>query len=108
MRIVYLLYAVALFGGGFMGYRSAGSSASLIAGSIYAVLALAAAVLVGRNPTVGLGVGIATSVLVAGFFLYRLATGASVMVAAPAIVLSIAVLIASLVALSGLRKAAGG
>ena len=108
MQIVYVLYAVALLGGGVMGFVRAGSTPSLIGSSVFAAMAVAAAVLTGRNPTTGIGLGLATAVLVAGFFLYRFLNSGKFMPAGAALAMSLIVLVISLVALAGRLRASGG
>jgi uncharacterized membrane protein (UPF0136 family) len=66
-----VVYALMLGAGGYMGYRKAGSKPSLIAGSISAVLACAAAVLSIFNTKLGLWLGAALGVVMLAFFLPR-------------------------------------
>ena len=67
-QIILGVYAVLLAAGGVMGFVTKGSKPSLIAGLVSAVLAAAAAVLVGTSPTAGLLGGATLAALLLGFF----------------------------------------
>lgn len=70
-RLVYFVYGAWLIVGGVLGWNEKHSLISLIAGGVTGALALAAAVLLVRNPTGGLALGLATALLVGGSFLPR-------------------------------------
>jgi uncharacterized membrane protein (UPF0136 family) len=66
---VFALFGVASIAGGALGFKKAGSKASLIAGGISGLLLLiAAGLVVSGSVSTGLGLGIVTSLLLAGRF----------------------------------------
>lgn len=76
-QIVLLVYAVFMVAGGVMGYRAAGSRASLLAGGISAAVLLVSLALSFRAPAAGFWLGAATSLALAVVFTMRFAkTGA--------------------------------
>jgi len=68
---ILLIYALLLGGGGFMGYRKAGSRASLIAGSSTAAVAVAAAAIALVQPRLGQSLGITLAICLTALFGYR-------------------------------------
>jgi len=72
-RLVLAVYAVFMLAGGVIGFRKAGSKASLISGVGSAVVLLAACVMVGSNPVAGFWLGAITSLLLCVAFALRLA-----------------------------------
>ncbi len=68
-KIYFIVFGLLTIVGGLMGYVKAGSTASLIAGSISGVLLLVAAFLLPTHVVVGLTIAIVVSLLLAGRFL---------------------------------------
>lgn len=68
-KIYFLVFGLLTIAGGVMGYVKAGSTASLIAGSISGLLLLVAAFLLPSHVTVGLALGGIVSLLLIGYFL---------------------------------------
>lgn len=104
--ILYYVYALILFGGGLMGFR-AGSVPSLIGSSVFAAVAVTAALLCKNNPRMGLIIGLINAVAVTGFFIYRYISTQKPFPAFPAIGISVIVLILTGIALAGLAKEPG-
>ncbi|MBA3962658.1 MAG: TMEM14 family protein [Chthoniobacterales bacterium] len=67
-KIYFLVFGLLTIAGGVLGYVKAGSTASLIAGSISGVLLLVAAFLLPAHLVVGLTIAIVVSFLLAGRF----------------------------------------
>lgn len=101
---VYFVYAVALFGGGYMGYKTAGSVPSLIGSSLFAVLAIAAGIISLQNKHNGLLLGLETAMLVIGLFLFRYIQTGKPMPAFGAIGMSVIVAALTVAAVSQLPK----
>ncbi|MBC7806263.1 MAG: TMEM14 family protein [Akkermansiaceae bacterium] len=101
---VYFFYAVALFGGGYMGYKTAGSVPSLIGSSLFAVLAIAAGIISLQNKHNGLLLGLETAMLVIGLFVFRYIQTGKPMPAFGAIGMSVIVAIVTVMAVSQLPK----
>ena len=108
MPIVYFVYAALLVGGGFMGYRMAGSTDSIIGASVFAVVAIVAAVLLRSNPRVGLTVGLVDALAVTALFVYRYMKTGKPMPAFGSIGLSLIVLALTVAAMSALKRPAAG
>ncbi len=68
-KIYFIVFGLLTIAGGVMGYVKAGSTASLIAGSISGILLLVAAFLLPSNVLVGLVIGGLVSLLLAAQFL---------------------------------------
>ena len=68
-KIYFLIFGLLTILGGVMGYVRAGSTASIIAGSVSGILLLAAAFLLPGNAAVGLVLAGLVSILLAGRFL---------------------------------------
>lgn len=100
-RLLLTLYAALMLVGGVIGYRKAGSKASLVAGVGSALVLLVAFFLVPSNPVGGYWLGALTSLLLCIVFALRLAKTAKFM---PSGVL----LLGSLVALIFLTRFALG
>lgn len=96
-----LFYAVAIIGGGVMGYVSAQSMASLIAGSVFGLLLVLALVLSMRNPTTGFVFGGVVALMLLAFFGYRYYETGKFMPAGMTIILS---LIAAVILFSSARQ----
>ncbi|MGI8923050.1 MAG: TMEM14 family protein [Fimbriimonadales bacterium] len=88
LDIVLVLYAILTFGGGVMGYVKAGSSQSIIASSIAAVLVLLGVWLARGNRSAGYGLAALVALALAGFFGYRISQG-GVMPGVPALISSL-------------------
>lgn len=68
-KIYFIVFGLLTIAGGIMGYVKAGSTASIIAGSISGVLLLVAAFLLPGNVAAGLVLAAVVSLLLAGRFL---------------------------------------
>jgi uncharacterized membrane protein (UPF0136 family) len=68
-RIYFIIFGILTIAGGIMGFVKAGSTASLIAGSISGILLLLGAWLMPEHTAAGLGVAFAVSLLLAAQFL---------------------------------------
>lgn len=68
-KIYFIVFGLLTIAGGIMGYVKAGSTASLIAGSISGLLLLLAAFLLPSHVLVGLALGGIVSLLLIGYFL---------------------------------------
>jgi uncharacterized membrane protein (UPF0136 family) len=68
-KIYFIIFGLLTIAGGVMGYLRAGSTISLIAGSISGVLLLVAAFLVPSHAVAGLALGGIVSLLLIGYFL---------------------------------------
>jgi len=108
LPIIYFAYAVALFGGGMMGYVKAHSLPSVYGSTVFAILAIVGGIIIQRNPTnpgQGLLIGIETAMLVIGLFIFRYIETGKGMPAFPAIGMSVIVLILTLNTVIALKKA---
>ena len=68
-KIYFIVFGLLTIAGGIMGYVKAGSTASLIAGSISGLLLLLAAFLLPSHVLIGLALGGIVSLLLIGYFL---------------------------------------
>ena len=68
-KIYFIIFGLLTIAGGVMGYLRAGSTISLIAGSISGVLLLVAAFLLPSHAVAGLALGGIVSLLLIGYFL---------------------------------------
>jgi len=68
-KIYFITFGALTIAGGIMGYVKAGSTASIIAGSISGVLLLVAAFLLPANALAGIVLGGIVSLLLIGYFL---------------------------------------
>ena|SRR5476649_489114 len=68
-KIYFIVFGLLTIAGGVMGYVKAGSTASLIAGSISGLLLLVAAFLLPSQAVAGLMIGAMVSLLLAAYFL---------------------------------------
>jgi uncharacterized membrane protein (UPF0136 family) len=67
-KIYFIIFGLLTIAGGIMGYVKAGSTASIIAGSVSGVLLLLAAFLLPNYFALGLGLAALVSILLAGRF----------------------------------------
>jgi uncharacterized membrane protein (UPF0136 family) len=67
-KIYFIIFGLLTIVGGVMGYVKAGSTASLIAGSISGILLLVAAFLLPNNIAIGLALAAVVSIALAGRF----------------------------------------
>ena len=68
-KVYLIIFGLLTIAGGVMGYVKAGSTASIIAGSISGVLLLLAGFLLPMQPAAGLALGGIVSLLLVGYFL---------------------------------------
>ena len=68
-KIYFIIFGLLTIVGGVIGYMKAGSTASLIAGSISGIALLIAAFLMPGNPALGLALAGLVSILLAGRFI---------------------------------------
>jgi uncharacterized membrane protein (UPF0136 family) len=97
-KIYFIVFGLLTIVGGVMGYVKAGSTASIIAGSISGILLLLAAFLMPGNPAVGLVLALVVSVALAGRFVPAFIKTGSVMPAGLMSVLSVIGIIMAIVA----------
>ena len=97
-KIYFIVFGVLTIVGGVMGYVKAGSTASIIAGSVSGILLLLAAFLLPGNLAVGLTLAAVVSVLLAGRFVPAFIKTHHVMPAGLMSVLSVIGLIVAIVA----------
>lgn len=91
---VLFAYAALVLAGGAFGYVKAGSVVSLAASTAAAVL-IVVGIAVGKSKmSLGYGICAAVAAALAVFFGYRLATGGGLMPGLPAMLMSVAVLVA--------------
>jgi uncharacterized membrane protein (UPF0136 family) len=101
-KIYFIVFGLLTIAGGIMGYVKAGSTASIIAGSISGVLLLVGAFLLPTNLAAGLAVAGITSLLLAGRFVPAFIKTGQPMPAGMMSVLSVIGLVVA--ALAWLRK----
>jgi uncharacterized membrane protein (UPF0136 family) len=97
-KIYFIIFGLLTIVGGVMGYVKAGSTASIIAGSISGILLLLAAFLLPGNLTVGLVLAAVVSLALAGRFVPAFIKTGSLMPAGLMSVLSVIGLIVAIVA----------
>jgi uncharacterized membrane protein (UPF0136 family) len=68
-KIYFLVFGVLTIAGGIMGYVKAGSTASIIAGSITGILLIVAGLVLPEHRALGVGLGLVVSLLLAGQFI---------------------------------------
>ncbi|BCW98055.1 MAG: hypothetical protein KatS3mg024_0882 [Armatimonadota bacterium] len=102
-RIALIIYGALVIAGGVMGYAKAGSTASLISGLIFGVVALAAGISAFRAPGPGLTAGLAASLFVGVFFLFRFLHTRALMPAGMTLALSVLVAVLTFLALRSIR-----
>lgn len=97
-KIYFIIFGILTIAGGIVGFVKAGSTASLIAGSISGVLLLIAAFLLPTNQLAGLLLALIVSLFLAGYFIPKLLRTGKVMPAGLMSVLSVIGLIVAIVA----------
>jgi uncharacterized membrane protein (UPF0136 family) len=97
-KIYFIIFGLLTIVGGVMGYVKAGSTASLIAGSVFGILLLVAAFLLPSNVVVGLLLAALVSVALAGRFVPAFMKTGQVMPAGLMSVLSVIGLIMAILA----------
>ena len=97
-KIYFIVFGLLTIAGGIMGYVRAGSTASIIAGSISGILLLLAAFLLPGNIAAGLALAAIVSFLLAGRFLPAFLKTGAVMPAGMMSVLSVIGLIMAILA----------
>jgi uncharacterized membrane protein (UPF0136 family) len=88
-KIYFIIFGLLTIAGGIMGYAKAGSTASLIAGSISGALLLVAAFLLPGSPVAGIAFGGIVSLLLIGYFLPKFLSTHSMMPAGMMSLLSV-------------------
>ncbi len=102
-RIALVIYGVLVIAGGVMGYAKAASTPSLISGIIFGAAAVAAGLSAFRAPGPGLTAGLAASLFVGMFFLFRFLHTRAMMPAGVTLALSAVVAVLTFLALRSLR-----
>ena len=97
-KIYFIIFGLLTIVGGVMGYVKAGSTASLVAGSVSGILLLLAAFLLPGNLAVGLALAAVVSVALAGRFVPAFMNTGKVMPAGLMSVLSVIGVIMAIVA----------
>ncbi|HEV2839722.1 MAG TPA: TMEM14 family protein [Chthoniobacterales bacterium] len=97
-KIYFIIFGLLTIVGGVIGFVKAGSTPSLVAGSISGILLLVAAFLLPGHPALGLAVGALTSVLLAGKFIPAFIKTGQVMPAGMMSVLSVIGVIVAVIA----------
>jgi uncharacterized membrane protein (UPF0136 family) len=69
IKVYFIIFGLLTIAGGVMGYVKAGSTASLVAGSICGLLLLVAAFLLPGQAIAGLMIGAVVSLFLTGYFL---------------------------------------
>ena len=98
VKIYFIIFGVLTIAGGIVGYVKAGSTASLIAGSITGILLLVAAFLLPTHQLVGLILALIVSLLLAGQFLPKFIRTGKAMPAGVMSILSVIGIIWAIVA----------
>jgi uncharacterized membrane protein (UPF0136 family) len=99
VKIYFIVFGVLTIAGGIMGYVKAGSTASIIAGSVSGILLLVGAWLIPQNQTAGLALSGIVSLLLVGYFLPKFFRTHAVMPAGLMSILSVIGLVWAIVAL---------
>jgi|688.fasta_scaffold10622_7 uncharacterized membrane protein (UPF0136 family) len=91
--ILVMIYGILLLLGGMVGFLKAGSTASLIAGSITALIALSAGIFLLKNQIAGLWIALGISLILAFFFGYRFYASQKMMPAGLMALISLGILL---------------
>ena len=97
-KIYFIIFGLLTIVGGVIGYMKAGSTASIIAGSISGIALLIAAFLLPGNPVLGLAIAGVISILLAGRFIPAFMQTGAVMPAGLMSLLSVIGVIVTIVA----------
>jgi uncharacterized membrane protein (UPF0136 family) len=97
-RIYFFIFGILTIAGGIMGYAKAGSTASIIAGSISGILLLVGAWLMSTNQVVGLAITLVVSLLLLIYFAPKFMRTSAFMPAGLMSILSVIGLVVALVA----------
>jgi uncharacterized membrane protein (UPF0136 family) len=97
-KIYFIVFGLLTIAGGVMGFVKAGSTASLVAGSISGILLLVAAFLLPHNLAIGLALAAVVSIALAGRFVPAFIKTGHVMPAGLMSVLSVIGVIMAIVA----------
>ena len=97
-KIYFIIFGLLTIVGGVIGYVKAGSTASLVAGSISGIALLVAAFLLPGNPVLGLAIAGIVSILLAGRFIPAFMQTGTVMPAGLMSILSVIGVIMAIVA----------
>ncbi|MEY2440090.1 MAG: hypothetical protein QOI34_1475 [Verrucomicrobiota bacterium] len=68
-KIYFLVFGLLTIAGGIMGYVKAGSTVSIIAGSLTGILLIVAGLVLPEHRALGVGLGLIVSLLLAGQFI---------------------------------------
>jgi uncharacterized membrane protein (UPF0136 family) len=88
-KIYFLIFGVLTIAGGIIGYVKAGSTPSIIAGSITGILLIVAALLLPEHQVAGLTIGLIVSLVLAAQFIPKFIRTGKVMPAGMMSVLSV-------------------
>lgn len=97
-KIYFIIFGLLTIVGGVIGYLKAGSTASIIAGSVSGIALLIAAFLLPGNPVLGLAIAGLVSILLAGRFIPAFMQSGTVMPAGLMSILSVIGVIVAIVA----------
>jgi uncharacterized membrane protein (UPF0136 family) len=97
-KIYFIIFGLLTIVGGIIGYMKAGSTISIIAGSISGIALIVAAFLLPGNPALGLAIAGLVSILLAGRFIPAFMTTGAVMPAGLMSILSVIGVIMAIVA----------
>jgi uncharacterized membrane protein (UPF0136 family) len=97
-KIYFLVFGVLTIAGGIVGYVKAGSTISMIAGSVTGILLIVAGIVLPEHRALGLGLGLVVSLLLAGQFIPKLVRTGRFMPAGVMSILSVIGIITAVVA----------
>jgi uncharacterized membrane protein (UPF0136 family) len=97
-KIYFIIFGLLTIAGGIMGYVKAGSTASIVAGSMSGILLLVAAFLLPKYLEIGLIVAVLVSLLLAGRFIPNFFRTGKVMPAGMMAILSVIGIVMAVIA----------